>query len=190
MMRRAVPWMMLLALAVMSISPALGHEGEGSLEVLVADRARPLEVDYRVRVTFRADGHPVGDATVTAVAERDGAPPVAPVRLEEVDEEGVYAGTVRFPTAGTWTLRFTAVTPAATLERSETVEGPVGTTAIPTSAPAPPASNTTGDSDRGTPSVFLLGVTAAAILAVTAFLVRRRMSRMTAGPASGSASAN
>lgn len=148
----------LLALAAFALTAAIApvssaHEGEGTIEVLAAEPAAPLEVAYRVRLTFTEDGHPAADATVTAVAERPGAAPTTPQPMTATGEEGVYAATVRFPDAGQWTVRFTAVTPEATLERAETVAPPpttTTTTSTTTTTTEPPATTApTPRLDRG-----------------------------------------
>lgn len=140
----------LLAAAVLAAA-ALGgvtasvaaHEGEGTIEVVMAEPSGPLAVTYRVRLTFVADGHPAGDATVTAVAQRTGAGSTTPVTMTPGTDAGIYEGTVTFPDAGDWTVRFTAVTPPATLERTETVTSPP-TTASPSTTAG--SSATTGRS--------------------------------------------
>ena len=97
--------------------PAAAHEGEGALALQVADPPAPTgpgSVRYQVLLTFLNDGHPAPDATVTVVAEQSGASGrVGPLTMAPGAAEGTYEATVAFPSAGSWTVRFTAVTPAA-----------------------------------------------------------------------------
>lgn len=111
-------------------APAAGHEGSGTIRMAATTPASDAVIGYEVTVTFADDGHPAGDATVTAVVEQDGVPPLTPVPLTATAQEGRYAGRVRFPSPGRWIVRFNSVSPVGTLERSEVIEGS-------TSAPTP-----------------------------------------------------
>lgn len=169
----------LLALA----APAAAHEGAGALEVLSADPAGPLAVSYRVRLTFRADGHPARDATVTAVALTPDGSSSTPQQLGPTAEEGVYAGTVTFPQPGAWTVRFTSVTPGATLERPETVTAPpttastrASTTTTLASAP-PTATRDAGGSGSNVPALPVAVIAGAAVLAALTLGWRRQARR-------------
>lgn len=191
MIRGRLPHLLLatLATALLLIAgtsgPATGHEGEGALEVLAAEPSGPLEVDYRVRLTYVADGHGAPDATVTAAPQGPaGAAAPPPTPLAATDEEGVYAATVRFPSPGAWTVRFTAVTPPATVERAETVAPPPTTTTTTTTAPSTtsttsttaPAGGGSGDGDDGSPALPVAAavVVGAALAAGGWQLTRRR----------------
>lgn len=172
-MKRSLVAALLLLVAL--AAPAAAHEGAGAIEVLSADPAGPLAVSYRVRVVFRADGHPARDATVTAVAVAPDGSSSTPQQLAATSEEGVYTGTVAFPTPGAWTVRFTAVTPAATLERPETLRPPPTTASAPaTTTTTIAASVTTARTDEGgggsgaLPAVLAAAAATAAVLAALA----------------------
>lgn len=157
------------------------HEGDGTIEVLAADPAGPLQVSYRVRLTFQADGHPAVDATVTVVAEGPDGTTTTPQPMAPAGEDGVYAATVLFPAPGAWTVRFTAVTPAATAERAETVAPPPTTTSTSTTTTTVSTTTTVGaaaddpenDGDSDPPVVPLVAG-AVAVAAVAGVLVARR----------------
>ena len=117
---------------------ASAHEGEGILELDAQPAAPGRSVPYVVRLTWADDGHPAVDATVTATAVDPSGTPQTPVLLEEQGDNGRYAGTVTFPSGGAWTVRFTAVTPSATLEVIQEVAEP---------APSTPASDVTTTTD-------------------------------------------
>lgn len=172
----------LTALATGWAAPAQAHEGEGTIEVLAADPAAPLEVAYRVRLRWNNDGHPAADATVTVVAERAGAPPTTPQPMAATGEEGAYAATVRFPEPGDWTVRFTAVTPRATLERAQAVAPPPSTTTTSapettTTASTEPSPSTPAADDAGADRAVPLAVIAATAVLVALGVVAARRRR-------------
>jgi hypothetical protein len=132
----------LLAALVAAGPPAAAHEGDGELALQLADPAAhtaPGTVRYRVLLTFLNDGHPADDATVTVVAEPSGAGavPIGPLTMAPGAAEGTYEAAVAFPSAGSWTVRFTAVTPAALLELPQEL---APTPPAPTTSAAPTAS--------------------------------------------------
>jgi hypothetical protein len=148
-------WVVVAVVAMSSMvvaAPGAAHEGEGAIEVLAAAAAGPRAVEYTIRLTYAADGHGANDATVTAVVVGgDGAVVGTPAVMERGDGEGVYVATVSFPAEGRWTVRFTAVTPPATLEVGQTIEepgAPASTTMTPATA-APPA--TAAEAPASTP---------------------------------------
>jgi hypothetical protein len=176
----------LLCILVLSVgSVATAHEGDGRLEVLQATPGDGATVDYQVRLTYVADGHGAPEATVTAVAEQPGATATAPVQLQAGAEEGLYTGTVTFPSPGDWTVRFTSVTPAATLEQAQAVTAPATTatttpsttTTVGTTAAADEAATDTADDDGSwfpvVPVIAVLAI-AAAGLGAWVFTARRR----------------
>lgn len=118
------------ALVTLGTPPAHAHEGEGILELESRGTAASASVPYVVRLTWANDGHPAIDATVTATPIDRSGTPQTPVPMQFEGEDGRYSGTVAFPSDGTWTVRFTSVTPAATLEITEEVTAP------PTSTPS------------------------------------------------------
>lgn len=160
-------------LVAVATPPAPAHEGRGAIEVLAAEPAGPLAVAYRVRLTFVADGHAVDGATVTLVGEDDAGHATAPTPMEPGGTAGVYVATAGFPAPGTWRLRFTAVTPPATAERTEVVAPPPTTTMATTTVPATTTS-TVGDDAGGGPSTPLLALLAIPVVVGAVVLVRRR----------------
>lgn len=176
-LRRLAAAVAATAALFVAVAPAAAHEGDGTLEVVAAAPAAPLQVSYQVRLTFEADGHPAADATVTVVAERPGVAPTTPQPMTAAGEEGVYTETVTFPDAGDWTVRFTAVTPPATLERTETVAPPPTTT---TNTTTPTTTTTivdnTDDADDGSSNALFIagGVVLAAVLVGGAIMLARR----------------
>ena len=131
--RRLRPGRALLLTAVALIGclvtavPAAAHDDAGVIEVSAAPAGRTVE--YGVLVTYVGDGHPAQDATATAVAEQAGRDPVGPLVLEATAEPGRYRARVTFPADGTWTVRFSSLSPTAYLERTETITAaPAATT--------------------------------------------------------------
>lgn len=168
-------------LAPLAPPPAAGHEGPGALALVAAEPAGPMAVTYRVRLTFRNDGHPATDATVTAVAEQAGGAATTPQPMAPEGADGTYVATVRFPAPGTWTVRFTAVSPPATLERTEEVAPPPTTTTVATVVTATGSPGTVevagspGDRDGGGGAgLGTVAAILAAALAVAAAVVGAR----------------
>ena len=160
-----------VALAMLVAPIAYAHEGEGTLVVEAQGDTGELTMSYVVGLTWANDGHPAADATVTATIIDPSGAPQTPVPMQSQGDDGRYSGTVTFPTEGTWTVRFTAVTPAATLEIVEEVTAPsTSDTTTTTQAsngsatsetePASPA-ETEDDDDGG-----VAGLLAAAFLAL------------------------
>ena len=118
-----------VALAILGAVPAYAHEGEGVLELEPQADAPGLSVPYVVRLTWADDGHPAIDATVTATAIDPSGTPQTPVPMQQQGDDGRYSATVAFPDGGAWTVRFTSVTPAATLEVEQDVSGQPPSTA-------------------------------------------------------------
>jgi hypothetical protein len=143
----------LLLLAGLLLGPGVAgaHEGTGQLTV-IDGTVVGLEARYEVELVYVDDLHPVLDATVTVVAERPGGPVMAPVVLAGTGQPGRYAGGLTFPAAGSWTVRFTSVTPIAQLERTETLAAPAPSAAPSTEAPTSVTSATGTASGPGATS--------------------------------------
>jgi hypothetical protein len=109
-------------------APAGAHEGGAILEV---EGVHPSgrSVHYIVRVTWEDDGHAAVGATVTATAVGEDGNSVTPVTLAPADDDGRYQGSVDFPEAGAWTVRFTSIDPTGTAEHAQQVAGGAATTA-------------------------------------------------------------
>lgn len=141
---RAVSGVLAIVLwTMLAAAPAQAHDEEADLVVTSAEPVDGTSVKYAVRLTFRNDGHGAGGATVTAVAEGAGGN-VAPVALAPAAEEGNYEGTVTFPAPGSWQVRFTAVSPQATVVQAQEVTAATTTTAGASTTELP----TTGDADQ------------------------------------------
>ena len=170
-----------VAAAVFQPGVAAAHEGQGQFAVETAEPAAD-GVRYVVRLTWVDDNHPAIDATVTATPIDPAGTAGTPVAFTAVGQDGRYQGVVPLPTPGTWTVRFTAVTPAASTEvtREVTAPTPTGlpstTTAEPadrltTTETAAPVSSTDGDDDGSAGTVVFIAVVGA-IMLVGALAVR------------------
>jgi hypothetical protein len=161
-------------------APAMAHEGPGRLTIESAEPSGDT-VTYRVRLVYTGDDDPVDDATITAVV--DGVPSATPQPFAPAGTAGIYEATVRLPGPGTWTIRFTSVTPPATAERTETLVAAVTTTS---SAPSPsttvaragadPPGGTDDDGSSKLPLVVGAAAAAAVVAAAVYAALRRRAS--------------
>jgi hypothetical protein len=106
-------------LAAGPAGPAGAQEGSGEIELEAVHPAGP-SLHFIVRVTDGGD--PANDASVTAEATALSGESLAPVELVRDDDDGHYSGPVEFPSAGLWTVRFTATNPDATLEVDQEVD--------------------------------------------------------------------
>lgn len=121
------------ALAALGTPSADAHEGEGIFELQAQGSADSLTVPYVVRLTWANDGHPAFDATVTATPIDPGGTPQTPVPMQFEGDDGRYSGTITYPSPGNWTVRFTSVSPASTMEIVEEVTAPAATATTTTS---------------------------------------------------------
>ena len=118
-----------LALGTFLSLPASAHGGD---PVITVDQVHPGQgsTHYFIRMTWE-DGDPITDGSLTAT-------PIAPDGTEgdlvvlESSGDGIYQGAVPMDGPGTWTVRFTTVDPAGSMETTQVVEGPTATTAAPT----------------------------------------------------------
>lgn len=134
--------------------PASAHNDEGVLSVVSAVPG-PSSSDVTVLLTYTGDGHPVDGATVTAVADDAAGGAIDPVVMGPGPDPGTYRATVGLPSAGTWTVRVTAVSPSATTTFTQDVVGAPATTGAPSTAePAEtPSTSTTVTDDRAASTV-------------------------------------
>lgn len=175
-------------------SPVSAHDGAGAFAVESNESTEQGGVRFVVRLTYLDDDHPANDATVTATTMAEDGTTATPVPMTSVDDDGRYEVTLPPPGTGTWTVRFTSVSPGANLEQpvaadpeeptestapsttepgstTETTEQATDTTVVP-AAPAAPID----DGDDGVP----LGIAVAAIAVVAvlagagAFVLRQR----------------
>lgn len=143
--------LLLLVAGAAGTRSASAHEGEGVLTLESQQVASDGTAAYQVRVTWENDGHAAIDSTVTATPIASDDSQGVPVVLQAVDQDGRYAGSLTFDDRGTWTVRFTSVTPAATAEVVEEVAIVPGTTTVPpedtstTSTTGPSATAEIGD---------------------------------------------
>jgi hypothetical protein len=193
-------------------APAGAHEGD-AIVTLEATHPAGMSMHYIVRVTWKNDGHPAADATVTATAVGSDGTQLTPVAMTPVDADGRYEGVVDYPAAGSWTLRVTSIAPTGTLEQAQEVTAPP---ANEPSEAAPevttgqeggfaPADDGTGDSgevtgdgdeaaadaasggsDDGMPAYLIVAAAAVALIgAVTAVNIIRRRGKPPAAPSAG-----
>ena len=124
------------ALAVLTVAHAAGigigiasaHDGNGIIVVESRGPGTGSSVPYVIRLTWKNDGHPAVDSTVTATVIGIDGTPHTPVVMGPIDDDGRYAATIAYDSGGSWTVRFTAVTPTATIEVVEDVAEPTATT--------------------------------------------------------------
>ncbi|MBM3674426.1 MAG: hypothetical protein FJW88_05630 [Actinobacteria bacterium] len=166
------------ALLVALAGPAGAHGDDGNLAVQATRHG--LSVEYVTRLTFVSDGHPADEATVTVSAT--GPATVAPVALSP-QGDGNYAGTVTFPTVGTWTVVLESTNPGARVTQTQVVadDAPTTTTTSPSSRTASRGSGagtedeTGGDSALPVIAFVVVGVFAG--LGIGFWLVRRNAAR-------------
>lgn len=157
-----------VATGVLQPGAAAAHEGQGQFAVETAEPEAD-GVRYVVRLTWVGDNHPAIDATVTATPINPAGTVGTPVAFSAVDQDGRYQGVVPLATPGTWTVRFTAVTPPATFEATREAPNPSTTTTEPddqraTSEAVAPASAT--DVDDGGSAGMVVPVVVVAALAL------------------------
>jgi hypothetical protein len=180
--------LLVLALVAFVFAPqaAAAHGGEGLLE-LVDQTPSDVgsDVTYRVSLVYVNDGDPVGGATVTATPSL-GDQIGSTITLEPAGD-GIYEGTVSFPTPGRWTVRFATEDPPARLRTTFRVEpppppttaAPVPTTSgpPPTSTPIEPQLADEDADDSGPPTGLIVGLVLtglAAVVTATVLVVQRR----------------
>ncbi len=179
-----------------SIAPAAAHEGGGTMTVESAEPTDSGSVRYVVRLIWNNDGHPAAAADTTMTAVPVGADDTAqtPVTLEPVDDDGRFAATVEFSSPGAWTVRFTSITPEATLEVPQQVDPPSTTTStaapsttsseavVRTTATDPPEDENKDEDGEASKAGTVVFVAVALVLASGAIaLGRRQRQRRQAG---------
>ena len=168
-----------LALTIAVPSAALAHEDVGRFEDVVVQPKAGLTISVQARLIYPNDGEGAKDATVTAVAEQPGAPAIAPSPLEEVSP-GQYEGTITVSQPGTWTVRLTSLSPAATSESTVEVAAPTTTTAASTTTEATlstPQTAPLGEEDEdggGSPAWIAIALVVAIGLGVAGWQIARR----------------
>ena len=145
--RRAAAALVITCAALLALGPstAAAHEGEGIFELQSQESADASTASYVVRLTWANDGHPSFDATVTATPIDPSGTPGTPVPMQFEGDDGRYSGTITYPSSGTWTVRFTSVSPSSTMEIVEEVAAP--TSSPSTTSTAPSSTTTTASTD-------------------------------------------
>ncbi|MEZ5321796.1 MAG: FixH family protein [Microthrixaceae bacterium] len=143
--------------ALTTASPASAHGGPGKLTPLPPKVDGDRGTTFAVRLNFVEDGDPVEDGVVTMVLTGPSGGAEDPVVMTETSTPGTYSATVPTPEAGTYTIRYTSVQPAVTIDGEYESPGPVGTSSpTPTSTPSttepavPTTANSTATSDPRT----------------------------------------
>jgi hypothetical protein len=164
--------------------PAGAHEGAGQLTVEQAQPGAERQIRYVVRLTWLNDGHAGLDATVTATVLAPDGTPQTPAALQPADQDGRYETTVTFPNPGAWTVRFTSVSPRATLQQPAVIEPPTTTTTAATTtstsepvASEPPEEQPAGRADPpggGSALPVVLGLAVLVVVAGVLAALRRR----------------
>lgn len=178
-----------LGMAVLA-SPAAAHDDQAALAVTAVRPVDRSTVEYAVRVTYVNDGEGAAGATVTAVAQGPAGAAVPPVALEPGPTEGDYQGRISFPSGGAWEVRFTSVSPAATLVQPQRVAFEATTTTDPSTTQRnattaddggsrAPAGGRAGKDGRTGTVVFFAVLLALAVLAAIIILSARRARRRT-----------
>lgn len=190
--------MLTLLAAVVFCPPAGAHEGGGTITVETTEPAPDGSVRYVARLIWNNDNHPAAAADTTLTATLVNADDLAltPVTLTPVDDDGRFETTVEFPDPGVWTVRFTAISPEATLEIEQdiaappttttTTEAAETTTTIDTAATTAPEAD---DQDEGGTSagVVVFGVALLVILGAAIYIgTRARRHRQTSDDTSAS----
>ncbi len=183
----------LIAALAMIGSPAQAHTGKGTIEIRSSDVTGPLTIRYVALITFDGDGHGAPDAVATIVAEA-GTSVVGPVSLVPLPGgKGMYEGTITFPSAGTWQIRFSSLDPIAFLARTESVPESSPESTTPPAVTAVDATELTDESlvaledrsrpadsrkDRGSTVAIVTGGAAALAVVAGVALLRRRNRRL------------
>lgn len=180
-MRSRVVISLTVGLLALTSPAAYGHDDLGVLALVGQEAGGATAVTYEVSFVYSQDREPVTDASITVVAEQPNQPPLAPVPMAATGDPGRYRVTIEFPAAGSWTVRFAALTPRATLEQVHVVEastssssagGSTSTTRTLELRPAPE-----DEEDGAWPSIAAAAVVATMVVLLGAAAVHRRRRR-------------
>lgn len=189
-----------LGVSAAAIAPLAGAHGDDGVLTVISATPSGSSSAVRVKLAYGTDGHPVDGATVTVVADDGAGTKVDPVAMTAAGSPGEYTATVAFPSAGTWNVRVTSVSPSATITLTQDItaepgvavgtESPASSTALePTTTVDPALDADVGDSPAtATPQVtsgakkvdddsssstpmIVLAVGAVALIAVAGFAV-------------------
>lgn len=177
---RKVACAVVAVIALFCADPVQAHGGEGVLTVTSTEPTGSTSVRYQVQVVFADDGHAATGATVTASAESAEGGMLGPVQLDPVEgSDGMYAGVVDFPSPGSWAVRFTSLSPPASIEVSpQMIAAPTTTTVPPTTTTEPKSLVVEKASTSSSPTVlWVVLVLAVVIVLGTAVVIWRHLRR-------------
>jgi len=117
-----------LGVGIAALAPMAGAHGDEGVLSVVSATPSGTSSTVRVKLTYESDGHPVDGATVTVVGSDDAGAKVDPVPMTAAGTAGEYVATVAFPSAGTWNLRVTSVSPSATVTLAQDITADPGVT--------------------------------------------------------------
>ncbi len=161
--------------ALVAAAPAAGaHEGKAVITVETQVN-QPAGTDYTIRVVWNNDGHPAADATVTATPIDPAGANKTPIAFTARDEDGRYGGFVPLPSPGRWTVRFTVVEPAGTLEITRDVAETTTTTAKPKATTTTTPAKKSGD--PANVSALFIAIGLMAVVFIVAWLMHKQSKR-------------
>ena len=198
--RRPIAALAAIAMAVVVgalFAPAAGAHGDDGVLTVVSATPSGTSSTVTVQLAYEGDGHPVDGATVTVVADDGAGNALDPVPMGPGSAAGQYTATVQFPSAGTWNLRVTAVSPSATLTLTQEVtadpgvtvgteptttaasgadDGLTGTPTTVTASVGGDPADDAGDTDDGSPLPWILGGLAVVVCVAlgVVFVIRGR----------------
>ena len=124
-----------LGVGVAALAPMAGAHGDEGVLSVVSATPSGTSSTVRVKLTYDSDGHPVDGATVTVVADDGAGAKIDPVPMTAAGSAGEYSASVAFPSAGSWNLRVTSVSPSATITLTQDITAEPGVT-VGTEVPA------------------------------------------------------
>lgn len=143
--RAAVLSAAFLMVGLIVVAPSAGaHGDDGKLEAVSVVSSGTSTV-VTVRLTYANDAEPVTGATLTLVGDDGAGARFDPLPMAATSTPGEYSATAQMPSAGTWNLRVTSVTPAATLTLTQQISADAGV------APSPSSTETTAVGSSTTP---------------------------------------
>lgn len=137
--------LLVIGVGVAAIAPMAGAHGDDGILTVVSATPSGTSSTITVRLTFEGDGHPVDGATVTVVADDGAGGTIDPVPMTAAGSPGEYRATLEFPTAGSWNVRVTAVSPSATVTIPQEITAPASTSTAPPVTPDEAPTSTAAD---------------------------------------------
>lgn len=124
---------LILGFAGIVAAPGASAHGDDATMALVSSNGTGRNAVITVSLTYDNDDEPVTAATVTVTGDDGAGAKLDPVPMTAGPTPGQFTATVELPSAGTWNLRATSVTPSATITFTHEVAADTGVT--PTSSP-------------------------------------------------------